>query len=308
MAALADILFFDLELHTGSGRILDIGALWRGDVFRKASVEVFEQFAGGARLLCGHNIVDHDLPALKKYLNGSSLPAKPAIDTLYWSALLFPRKPYHRLVKDYQLQGDALNNPLADAKLTRDLLIDLLDAYQKLPQERKAIYYSLLAEKPDFQGFFALIDEGERPPILPQGQLAALVKSRYAALLCGRADLEELIGQYPVELAYAIALITTEDPESLPPPWLLHRFPVVMQVINRLRISCDGRGNCPYCHHLQPKAGLQKWFGFPGFRRFEGDGEQALQEQVVEAALAGRSLIAVFPPAAANPSPFSCRP
>jgi ATP-dependent DNA helicase RecQ len=68
-----------------------------------------------------------------------------------------------------------------------------------------------------------------------------------------------------------------------------------MQVINRLRISCDGRGHCAYCQHLQPKAGLQKWFGFPGFRRFEGDGEQPLQEQVVEAALAGKSLIAIFP-------------
>jgi ATP-dependent DNA helicase RecQ len=68
-----------------------------------------------------------------------------------------------------------------------------------------------------------------------------------------------------------------------------------MQVINRLRISCDGRGHCAYCRHLQPKAGLQKWFGFPGFRRFEGDGEQPLQEQVVKAALAGKSLIAIFP-------------
>ena len=295
MSALADILFFDLEVPEKSGHIREIGALWRDDACRRASVEAFARFGGGARLLCGHNIVDHDLPILKKHLNGSELLAKPAIDTLYWSALLFPRKPYHRLVKDYQLQGDALNNPLADARLARELLVDQLAAYHRLPDQTKTLYYSLLHDRPGFSGFFALIGEAERPPLLPPGELAALVKNRHAALLCGRADLEELIEAYPVELAYALALITTEDPESLPPPWILHRFPAVVPVINRLRLHCDGRGRCAYCRHLQPLAGLQRWFGFPGFRRFEGDGDKPLQEQVVEAALGGRSLIAIFP-------------
>jgi hypothetical protein len=34
----------------------------------------------------------------------------------------------------------------------------------------------------------------------------------------GGPSLGELIERFPVELAYAIALITTDDPESLPPP------------------------------------------------------------------------------------------
>ncbi len=295
MAGNFDILFFDLEVHKQSKRILEIGAVLRGVQFRRKSVESFVQFAGAANLLCGHNIMDHDLPILKKYLGSQSLFTKPAIDTLYWSALLFPKKPYHRLVKDYHLHGDELNNPLADAKLARELLVDLLNAYQRLSEDRKAIYYSLLSAQPGFNGFFELIDEKGRPQMLTRRSLAGLLKSRYASLFCGRADLEELIDRFPVELAYAIALITTDDPESLPPPWILHRFPAVMQVVNRLRITCDGRGSCTYCRYLQPKAGLQKWFGFPGFRRFEGDGEQPLQEQVVEAALAGKSLIAIFP-------------
>ncbi|MCB0586032.1 MAG: RecQ family ATP-dependent DNA helicase, partial [Phaeodactylibacter sp.] len=295
MIVTSDILFFDLEVHKKSKQILEIGALLRGDQFRRKSVESFLQFANGANLLCGHNIMDHDLPILKKYHDCQALFAKPAIDTLYWSALLFPKKPYHRLVKDYHLHGDEFNNPLADAKLARELLIDLLAAYQRLPEDRKVIYNSLLTAQPGFNGFFELTDEKKRPQILTRRPLAALLQNRHASLFCGRADLEELIERFPVELAYAIALITTDDPESLPPPWILHRFPSVMQVINRLRISCDGKGSCAYCRHLQPRWGLQKWFGFPGFRRFEEHREQPLQEQVVEAALAGKSLIAIFP-------------
>jgi ATP-dependent DNA helicase RecQ len=295
MVRTSDILFFDLEVHKKSKRILEIGALLRGDQFRRKSVESFVQFADAAKLLCGHNIMDHDLPILKKYLEGQALFAKSTIDTLYWSALLFPKKPYHRLVKDYHLHGDELNNPLADAKLTRELLLDLLDAYQKLPENKKVIYYSLLIEQPGFTGFFELINEKERPKILTKQLLVSLLQNQYSSLFCGRADLEELIERFPVELAYAIALITTHDPESLPPAWILHHFPSVTEVINRLRIYCDGRGSCAYCQHLQPRSGLQKWFGFPGFRHFEGDGEQPLQKQVVEAALAGKSLIAIFP-------------
>ncbi len=295
MTGTSDILFFDLEVHKKSKHILEIGALLRGDQFRRKSVESFVQFAGGANLLCGHNIVDHDLPILKKYIDNQALFAKPAIDTLYWSALLFPKKPYHRLVKNYHLHGDELSNPLADAKLAKELLVDLLAAYQRLPEDRKTIFYSLLTAQPGFNGFFELTDERDKRQILPKPSLINLLQSRYAALFCGRADLEELIERFPVELAYAMALIATDDPESLPPPWMLHRFPAVVQVINRLRIACDGRGDCAYCRHLQPKAGLQKWFGFPGFRHFEGDKEQPLQEQVVEAALAGKSFIAIFP-------------
>ncbi len=295
MIETSDILFFDLEVHKQSKQIMEIGALLQGDQFRKKSVESFVHFAGRAKLLCGHNIIDHDLLILKKYHDCEALFVKPTIDTLYWSALLFPKKPYHRLVKNYYLNGDELNNPLADAKLARELLIDLLEAYQKLSEESRAIYYSLLVARPGFNGFFELTEEKNRHQILTQKPLATLLQSQHASLFCGRTNLEELIESFPVELAYAIALITTEDPESLPPPWTLHRFPAVMQVINRLRISCDGKGDCAYCHHLQPQSGLQKWFGFSGFRYFEGDGEQPLQEQVVEAALAGKSLIAIFP-------------
>lgn len=295
MVETSDILFFDLEVHKKTKHILDIGAILQGDQFRKKSVERFVEFAKSASLICGHNIIDHDLPILKKQLDSIPFFEKPAIDTLYWSAILFPRKPYHQLVKDYHLNGEELNNPLADAKLTKKLLIDLLDAYQQLPSEQKVLYFNLLEGHQGFDGFFKLAIPHRAPDRIDREGLIALLQNHYGSLICGRADLVELIERHPIELAYAIALITTKDPESLPPAWVLHRFPVVMQAINRLRIQCDGKGKCAYCQNLQPTSALKKWFGFPGFRHFGDDEGQPLQEKVVEAALADKSFVAIFP-------------
>lgn len=290
-----NILFFDLEVHKKSKRILEIGAVFQEDQFRKSAPESFGQFAKSAEIVCGHNIVDHDLPILKKYLADHAIFSKPIIDTLFLSALLYPKKPYHHLVKNYQLTGIELNNPLADAKLARDLFSDLLNIYQELPKERKAIYYSLLGELEGFNGFFEIVNPSGQHSKLRKNEIATLLKEQHSQLICGKSNLIELIDQYPVELAYAMALISTNDTESLPPSWMLHRFPAVMQVINRLRLSCDANGACPYCQFLQPKESLKRYFDFPGFRRFDGDGEKPLQEQVVEATLSGKSLIAIFP-------------
>ncbi len=64
----------------------------------------------------GHNIMKHDLtylaPLYKKV--GCRLP-QIIIDTLYLSPLLFPERPYHRLLKDDKLLTDSLNNPLNDS-------------------------------------------------------------------------------------------------------------------------------------------------------------------------------------------------
>lgn len=295
MPSISNILFFDLEVHKTTKNILEIGAILQEDQFRKSAPEAFFQFGKSAEIVCGHNIVDHDLPILEKHLPGHAIISKPVIDTLFLSALLYPKKPYHRLIKNYQLNGNELNNPLADAKLTRDLFSDLLQAYQELPPERKAIYFSLLGRQKGFNGFFEILNPNGLQPLLEVTQLAKLLQVQYSQLICGQSDLLTIIDQNPVELAYAIALISTNDIDSLPPPWLLHRFPAVMQVINRLRLLCNANGNCPYCQFLQPKESLKRYFGFPGFRRFEGDGDKPLQQQVVEATLSGKSLIAIFP-------------
>lgn len=289
------ILFFDLEANPRSGKVLRIGAALDGKTFSGSKITAFQTFAHPARFLCGHNILAHDLPLLRESGMDARFFDKAPIDTLLWSALLFPRKPYHHLVKDYQLAGTQLNNPLADAQLSRTLLGDLLETFHALPPELKTVYVSLLNDQVEFNGFLRLLHSERLPMPLPPDQLVKHYRINFPEDYCDRASLTDLISHRPVELAYATALIATRDPSSLPPSWIFHRFPEVQQVINRLRVQCDGGGDCPYCRRLSPREGLRAFFGFDDFRRFEGDDEIPLQRQVVEAALAGRSLLAVFP-------------
>ena len=77
-------------------------------------------------VVCGHNIIRHDL----KY---TALRGNPTVvDTLMLSPLLFPKRPYHHLVKDDKLQVDELNNPVNDAMKARDLLNDEIAAWGEL--------------------------------------------------------------------------------------------------------------------------------------------------------------------------------
>jgi len=43
---------------------------------------------------------------------------------LFLSPLLFPEKPYHRLLKDDKLQPEELNNPVNDSKKAEELFYD----------------------------------------------------------------------------------------------------------------------------------------------------------------------------------------
>ncbi len=70
----------------------------------------------------GHNIIAYDL----KYLEAAMPQSVSAqyVDTLCLSPLLFPAKPYHRLLKDDKLQTDSLSNPLDDAVKLFELFCD----------------------------------------------------------------------------------------------------------------------------------------------------------------------------------------
>ncbi|MCL2380941.1 MAG: hypothetical protein FWC64_05030 [Treponema sp.] len=118
-----EIVFIDTEVGFNSKKISDIGAITgSGREFHSSSLAAFSDFLHGAAYVCGHNIIKHDLKYLEKEIADSS--AEYFIDTLYLSPLLFPKKPYHRLVKDDKLASDERNNPLNDAKKARDLFYD----------------------------------------------------------------------------------------------------------------------------------------------------------------------------------------
>ncbi|MEO1516956.1 MAG: RecQ family ATP-dependent DNA helicase [Bacteroidota bacterium] len=295
MDSLPNVMVFDLETTAKASKVHEIGAYLNGQSFRYKQLSPFAQLVGKARWWCGHNIVDHDLCVLKKVGFSADLLNKPAIDTLYLSALLFPKRPYHKLIKGYQLMGTDLNDPLADAQLAAELLENEIHAFRKLSGSLQNLYYNLLHQESGFAGFFEFLEGAYPGDLLSDADLLASLRKELAGRICEKAALLAFRRAHPMELAYATALLLADDPYSVPPGWLLHRFPKVQDLIDSMRLQCRGPALCPACKPYEPKMALERWFGYPSFRKFPGDGELALQEQVVRAALDGQSFLAIFP-------------
>ena len=280
------VVFFDTEVSVQDHRIHDIGAVRTDNlVFHSASVSDFCAFLQGSDFICGHNILHHDLKYLSDAAN--SAVTNPAIDTLYLSPLLFPRRPYHALLKDDKIQVDQLNNPVNDSQKAKKLFFDEVNAFFALSPKTKQIYCQLLYGVPEFTGFFEFVNF--KPY---RGKLPDMIRSEYAGRICENAELDPLLRHYPVELAYALALIGANDALSVTPPWLLRNYPKIENVIKYLCGTPCANG-CPYCQDkLDIHKALKNIFGYDSFRTYNGE---PLQEHAAQAAIDGKSLLAVFP-------------
>lgn len=303
------ISFIDAEVEPRHGRVLDIGCFRSdGREYHGRSIQNFANFLNGTDYLCGHNIIKHDLKYLESIFPAISMMKDRTIDTLYWSPLLFPRRPYHALLKDDKLQTDELNNPLNDAKKACDLFNDEVTAFLKLDESLKEIYFNLLGPIPEFKAFFKIMDySGVRKlngnfisrlfqPSKPVKEIERQIKEYLDGRICANVNLEKYILPEPVALSYAISIIDTmaadNTERSLTPSWVLRNFPMVEQIVFKLRSSPCLQG-CPYCNSASDiHSGLKKWFGFSSFRTYGGD---PLQEKAVKAAIENKSLLAVFP-------------
>lgn len=280
------IAFFDTEVGVEDKKIHDIGAV-RTDkgVFHSASVQDFCTFISGVEYICGHNIIHHDIKFLKEA--GLKRVSANVIDTLYLSPLLFPKRPYHRLLKDDKLQVEELNNPVNDSQKAQTLFFDEINAFWKLSIEKKKIFCGLLYKFEEFQGFF---DYVEFKPFAYK--MTQMILDEYKDKICANADIDILVKHYPKELAYVLALIGSDDYRSTTPTWLLYNFPKIENVIKFL-CSTPCTDGCEYCRNaLDVRKGLKKIFGFEHFRTYNGE---PLQEMAAKAAVDGKSLLAVFP-------------
>lgn len=278
------ILFFDTEI-SGDDKIKDIGAVYEnGNAFHSASVNEFSEFISEADFLCGHNIIHHDLKYILPKLNNAQFKY---IDTLYLSPLLFPERPYHSLLKDDKLLSDELNNPLNDSQKAQTLFYDEVNEFLELDECKKMIYYNLLTSHEEFVGFFDYLEYSEK-----RDDISSLIRQAYSGKICENADIKPLSEQRPVELAYTLALIGTEDRHSVTPPWISHNFPNVENVV-KLLCGTRCKTGCAYCDSaLDIHKKLDEFFGFSEFRAYDGE---PLQENAAQAAVSGKSLLAVFP-------------
>ncbi len=281
------IAFIDTEVEAKSQQILDIGGVSNdGMKFHSKSMSVLLAFINQNEFICGHNIINHDLKFIAKATDINVSKIK-AIDTLFLSPLLFPKKPYHALLKDDKLQTEELNNPLNDAIKARALFRDEVEAFHKLDNDLKQIYYTLLKDKMEFSAFFDVVEyfPGNR-------NIENLITNKFFDKICQNFQLRKTIKEYPVELAYSLALINTDSRYSITPPWVIKNYPDIERIMYLLRNNPCMRG-CRYCNSfLNADMALKNYFGYSSYRSFGG---KELQKEAVEAAIKNKSLIAVFP-------------
>lgn len=286
------IAFVDTEIDPKSHKVLDIGSIKEdGSSFHKTSMTEFIQFLGGTRFICGHNIFNHDVKYLGEALKNLGLDSSDIIDTLYLSPLLYPTKPYHHLVKDDKLQSEDLNNPLNDSIKARDLFHDEVAAFRQLDNGFQELLYQLLGSQKEFHAFFRFL--GYTPKNL---DLKSLIHGKFGGEICQNVDLDKLIAEHPIDLAYALSLINSlihdNKKRSITPRWVLKNYLDVERIMFLLRNRPCIAG-CTYCNHaLDVHRGLKQFFGFDGYRTFGGE---PLQERAVKAAVDNKSILAVFP-------------
>mgnify|MGYP002576680713 FL=1 len=274
----------DVEVGLKNHKIHDIGALRHdGATYHKASKKELFEFLSGTDYICGHNIIHHDA----KYLFTDKTCQWILVDTLYISPLLFPERPYHKLLKDDKLISDQMNNPVNDCEKAKALLLDEIARWHSLPDAKRRLFASLLKDRKEFEGFLSMVGA-----VYANKGISELISNLYVNKICQHAELDMLIKQYPCELAYALALIDTIDHHSITPGWVLYNYPRVEFVIKLLRHNRCNEG-CVYCNtQLDVLHNLKIFFGYEQFRTYEGE---ALQEQAVQAAVKGKSLLAIFP-------------
>lgn len=253
-------------------------------------------FVKEAEFIGGHNILNHDL----KYLAHLELNKKKVVDTLYLSPLMFPMRPSHKLLKDDKILSDALNNPLLDARKSKDLFFEEVNAFKALDDDLKEIYYRLLKETDEFKGFFEFLGYSVTTKNflgIFQGRsenkiTTKLIEKRFEGAICENADIDRFVVDYPIELAYALSVINLKDKRSITPAWVLRNYPYIENILFMLRNKpCHEK--CAYCESkLDVRKKLKTFFGYDNFRTYDGE---PLQEQAAAAAVNNDSLLAIFP-------------
>ena len=132
-------------------------------------------FLDGVDYVCGHNIVHHDA----RYLFSDKVCPWKLVDTLYLSPLLFPERPYHRLVKDDKLISEQMNNPVNDCRKAKDLLLDEIERWNSLPENKRWLFASLLKDKKEFEGFLSMVGTEYAYEGLP-----GIINELYAGKIC----------------------------------------------------------------------------------------------------------------------------
>ena len=306
-------LLLDLEV-SHQGNILKLGAVCAEVSFARSrghnlasALDELAALGTNARFVLGHNLVRFDLPILLEAAPRHPLLKLPIIDTLVLSPICFPENPYHRLVKDYKLVRESINDPVADARQAAALFADEFRSFDGLRQKDPRLFEVLhfLLSTPDRQ-----VDQLSRGMAILFTALGGTLPPRDRALAfsrelirqwgCASAPIDESLLQTQAQrlaLAYVLTWLRVAGSNSVLPPWVRLEHPFTGELIKRLRdVPCNS-ADCVYCrrvHNSQEQ--LHTFFGFDAFRPTPPNSAGgSLQQEIVEAGMRNDSLLAILP-------------
>ncbi len=306
------LLALDLEVAP-SGRLLKVGAVLAGDTLVSHRSDEAEgalgRLAGGssrAVAVVGHNLVRHDLHRFRALFPEHPLLQLPVIDTLVLSPIAFPENPYHRLIKDYKLVRESVNDPVADARQSMVVLEEAMGSLVGMKKSDPGMFAALhyLLGTPDdandrsAAGLDLLFRElgGEQPGVGVALELSKAIVRRHG---CCHAPLgvdEVRTGDQRLTLAYALTWLRVAGSNSVLPPWVRRTFPEIVPWLRSVREIPCADALCGYCrttHNAREQ--LQKFFGFDDFRAKPATPAGAsLQREIVEAGMRDDSLLATM--------------
>jgi ATP-dependent DNA helicase RecQ len=306
-------LLLDLEV-SHQGNILKLGAVCGGASLARSreanlasALDELAALGTNAKLVLGHNLMRFDLPVLREAAPRQRLLKLPTIDTLVLSPICFPENPYHRLVKDYKLVRESINDPVADARQAATLFADEFRALDGLRQKDPRLFEVLhfLLSTPDpgvdqlsrgMAMLFAAL-AGTRPS---KERTLALCRELIPQWGCASVPVDESLVQTQSRrwaLAYVLAWLRVAGSNSVLPPWVRLEHPLTGEIIKRLReVPCHSV-DCAYCrrvHNSQEQ--LRSFFGFDTFRPTPHNSTGgSLQQEIVEAGMRNDSLLAILP-------------
>jgi ATP-dependent DNA helicase RecQ len=309
---LRQALLLDLEVSL-QGKILKLGAaLGEATLNRSGGGPIETLLAdlnrlGRAECLLGHNLVRHDLPILRERSTKHPILRLPVVDTLVLSPICFPENPYHRLVKDYKLVSESLNDPVADARLAASLFADEFRAMAGMQQTEPKLFEVLhflltTADGPEDQlalGMGKVFQAlgGTKPTL---SQVLEICRGMFARWGCASIPADESLVQTSAQrqaLAYALTWLRVAGSNSVLPPWVRHTYPATGDLIRRLREVPCGSESCAYCRKVHnAREQLKTFFGWDDFRPVPANARgTSLQCDIVEAGMRDESLLAILP-------------
>ena len=304
-----EYLFIDFEVSKG-GIIYDIGAIRGDETLRLESssaqhLKRLEQFAKGAKAVVGHNIVGHDLEFLRSEDSENEILDLPAIDTLFLSPICFPENPYHRIIKDYKLVKDSLNDPVADAKRAAVVFLDELNELKNIKDSNEtlaSIYATCLQgegmEPKAVEGFDYLFSSLKIKTLKKDNWAKAVRKIlNDKGCIKGCRELFHNEQQALPMHGYLVAWLNVAGYNSTIPNWVKNQFPDISELVDVIREHPCRSKKCEYClDHHNPQSRLKHYFQFDEFRpEPSSESGGSLQEEIVQAGMSNKPLLAILP-------------